>query len=53
MLVMFENQAEVAKEFCVSQQVVAQLVHKARKNKDYLRAILEKREDIESTRKVI
>ena len=53
MLIQFEKQADVAREYRVSQQVIASLVLKAKKKKEYLRGILDARELKDDNRKLI
>ena len=53
MLVSFDKQADVAKDFRVSQSVVASLVHKVRKKKEYLWGIIDARDELDSTRETI
>jgi hypothetical protein len=52
-LINFEKQAEVAREYRVSQQVVAQLMMKAKKNKQFLKELLDARSLLDRQRETI
>ena len=53
MLISFEKQAEVAREYRVSQQVIAHLMMKAKKNKQFLQELFDKRDGVANRRELI
>ena len=53
MLINFEKQAEVAREFRVSPQVVAHLMMKAKKNKQFLQELIDARGLLDHQRETI
>ena len=52
-VIKFEKQAEVAKEYRVTSQVVAAIIHKAKKNKNFLKELLESADMKERQRQTI
>ena len=53
MLINFDKQAEVAREHRVSQQVIAHLMMKAKKNKEFLQELFDKRDVVANRRDLI
>ena len=49
-LVQFEKQADVAKQYRVSSQVVSSLVSRAKSDKSYLRELLNKHDEVDNAR---
>jgi len=52
-LIGFEKHSDLAKEFRVSPGVIAQVIHKAKVNKEFLSELLSKRDEKEHKRKII
>ena len=53
MLINFEKQAEVARDYRVSPQVIAHLMMKAKKNKQFLQELLDARGLVDRQRETI
>jgi hypothetical protein len=52
-LISYEKHAEIAREYRVTQQVIAHLMMKAKKNKEFLLELFEKRDEVANRRDVI